>query len=221
MIERHYILQPEEIELVLHHLRDKQTKNGRLNLTIFRLSCCCGLRAGEIIGLNLGDVIVESACPTLTVRKATTKGKHSYGKQRTIPRDLDAGTLADLAHWHRLRTEQTGGDPDAPFVCGQSAGPRVTTMGRRLAEYQVLRRWRTALEPLPQPRRAQLSIHKGRHTFISHTLHAGYDLAEVRDFAGHAQVSTTNLYTHSLSRTSRRPDVFGFASPPQSPDQIR
>ncbi len=41
-----------------------------------------------------------------------------------------------------------------------------------------------------------LSIHCGRHSFVSHSLAGGRTLAEIRDAAGHANVSTTSIYLH-------------------------
>ena len=219
MIARSKILQPEEIEAALEYLRGKQhTKNGRLNLILFRLSCCCGLRASEIVGLNLGDLVVDGPCPTLTVRKECTKGKGSYGKKREIPLDMDEGTLNDIRGWYALRAEQVGGREDAPFVCGQSQGPQQVTMGNRLTRFLVGRRWKTVMQVLSEGRRKQLSIHKGRHTAISYHLAAGYDPVEIRDMAGHAGIGTTNRYSHSVGR-KRLPSVFGFASRGHNPDQ--
>jgi site-specific recombinase XerD len=43
---------------------------------------------------------------------------------------------------------------------------------------------------------ASLTIHHGRHTFISHALAGGRTLAEVRDAAGHSNVSITSVYLH-------------------------
>ena len=45
-------------------------------------------------------------------------------------------------------------------------------------------------------RRQTITIHHGRHTFISHALAGGRTLAEVRDAAGHANVSITSAYLH-------------------------
>jgi len=210
MFDRHKILQPEEIQQVLKGLRRRgHTKNGRLNLVIFRLSCCYGLRACEIIGLNISDLVVEGTCPTLTVRKAVTKGKASYGKKRVIRLDIDSGSLADIREWYEKRTAETV-DPNAPFVCGQSSGPLQKTEGKRLTEDLIALRWRTAIKCLPAGRRKQVSIHGGRHSFVSHALAAGYHLVEVKELAGHANVATTDLYAHALDRTER-PDVFAFA----------
>lgn len=216
MISRHKILQPDEIALVLGKMREKQhTKNGQVDLIVFRLACCCGLRRGEIVALNIGDVIVAGPCPAITIRKQTTKGKGSYGQARTIPLDMDQGTLDDLREWHSARWEATGGQRNEPFVCGVSEGSVLYTRGKRLTEDLVARRWKTALKILKEERRRQLSIHKGRHTFISHSIHAGIPLAEVQEMAGHSQISSTNEYVHSLDQ--RRPrNVFGTPIPPAS-----
>ena len=49
---------------------------------------------------------------------------------------------------------------------------------------------------LGYPRLRTLTIHHGRHTFISHALAGGRTLAEVREAAGHSNVSTTSIYLH-------------------------
>jgi integrase len=58
------------------------------------------------------------------------------------------------------------------------------------------KRFRTARKFLGAARLETLTIHHGRHTFISHALAGGRTLAEVRDAAGHANVSITNGYLH-------------------------
>ena len=45
-------------------------------------------------------------------------------------------------------------------------------------------------------RQAELTIHHGRHSFVSHALAGGRTLAEVRDAAGHANIATTSVYVH-------------------------
>lgn len=44
-----------------------------------------------------------------------------------------------------------------------------------------------------------LTVHHGRHSFVSHALQGGRSLAEVRDAAGHSNVATTSIYTHIAS----------------------
>src|SRR5436853_280022 len=55
---------------------------------------------------------------------------------------------------------------------------------------------RTACKALGLERLRMLTIHRGRHTFISHALAGGRSLAEVRDAAGHCDVSITSCYLH-------------------------
>jgi site-specific recombinase XerD len=54
-----------------------------------------------------------------------------------------------------------------------------------------------------------LTIHHGRHTFISHALAGGRTLAEVRDAAGHANVSITSAYLHVVVEDGDVGSLFG------------
>ena len=54
-----------------------------------------------------------------------------------------------------------------------------------------------------------LTIHHGRHTFISHALAGGRTLAEVRDAAGHSNVSTTSGYLHVAVEDDELGNLFG------------
>jgi integrase len=60
-------------------------------------------------------------------------------------------------------------------------------------------------------RLATLTIHHGRHTFISHALAGGRTLAEVRDDAGHANVSITSSYLHIVVDDEGVGNLFGTA----------
>ena len=60
-------------------------------------------------------------------------------------------------------------------------------------------------------RQREITIHHGRHSFVSHSLAGGRTLAEVRDAAGHANIATTSIYTHiSTDDDGRVGDLFGF-----------
>ena len=69
--------------------------------------------------------------------------------------------------------------------------------------------FRTACRVLGAARLASLTIHNGRHTFISHALTGGRTLAEVRDAAGHSNVSITSGYLHVVVEEGEVGSLFG------------
>ena len=88
-----------------------------------------------------------------------------------IPLWWDAGTLADLATWKadRLGLGAEAADPFlASFLPGRAAKP--------LSRHTLRKRFRTACKVLGAERLASLTIHHGRHTFISHALAGGRTL---------------------------------------------
>jgi integrase/recombinase XerD len=163
------------------------TANARRNLIIVRLACCCGLRVSEIAGLQLDDVVLAGPRPHLRLRRATTKGK----KARCVPLWWDGGTLEDFRAWQAERLQQGAGGHD-PFVCSVQAHLH----GQPLQRHAIRHRFLTACKVLGLARLRSLTIHHGRHTFISHALAGGRTLAEVRAAAGHANVAITSAYLH-------------------------
>ena len=113
-VDRSKILQPDEIHTVLADLRRKARRatNTKMNLTVFRLATCCGLRASEIAGLVLADVQVNSTQPKIRVRREVGKGH----KARKVPLTWDEGTLGDLREWKRFRLEQAPRTMTASFA---------------------------------------------------------------------------------------------------------
>jgi integrase len=185
------ILMRKELAAVLDDLKRKAVRSlsTRLNLVIFRLATCCGVRASEIASLHVSDVRVEGARPHVRIRRGAAKG----GRPRNVPLWWDAGTLADLAAWKR---DKVAANPNAelPFV----ASLRDGRLGIRMSRHTLRKRFRTACKVLGLARLETLTIHHGRHTFISHALAGSRTLAEVRDAAGHANVSITSTYLHVL-----------------------
>jgi integrase len=165
--------------------RCERSRQARLNRVIFRLACCCGLRASEIAGLQLADVHVSETRPYLVVRSQNGKGE----KGRAVPLWWDAGTLEDLTAWKAGRVEQTT-NLRVPFVACQ----KPTRIGQRLSRHTIRRRFLTACKCLGRERLATLTIHHGRHTFISHALAGRRSLAEVKQAAGHSNLITTSVY---------------------------
>jgi integrase len=107
------ILTRRELAAVLAELRRKapRSPSTRLNLVIFRLATCCGLRAGEIAMLHVADVRAELPRPHLRIRVGASKG----GRSRTVPLWWDGGTLADIAEWRSNRI-RSGAEQTLPFV---------------------------------------------------------------------------------------------------------
>ena len=68
--------------------------------------------------------------------------------------------------------------------------------GLPLQRHALRRRFLTACKALGRERLRLLTIHHGRHTFISHALAGGRTLAEVRDAAVHSSVLVTSAYLH-------------------------
>jgi len=177
------ILFRSEITAILRDLqrKGKRSPSTRLNLIVFRLATCCGLRASEIANLRIGDVRVETSRPHIRIRVGAAKG----GRPRTVPLWWDARTLEDLRDWKKDRAGQS----DDPFVA-----PLHST--KRFSRHTLRKRFLTACRSLGPERLAALTIHHGRHTFISHALAGGRTLAEVRDAVGHANISITSAYLH-------------------------
>jgi integrase len=183
------ILTRRELAAVLNDLKRRapRSKNTRLNLALFRLACCCGLRASEIAKLQVGDVRTELARPHIRIRNGAAKG----GRSRMVPLWWDAGTLEDLSAWKNERFAQ-GADVAQPFLASLISGRPIKSFSR----HTLRKRFRTACKALGAARLESLTIHHGRHTFISHALAGGRSLAEVRDAAGHCNVSITSGYLH-------------------------
>ena len=193
------ILSMDEIRRVVQDLRSRATRDiqARRGLAIFRLSCCCGLRAKEIVGLSLKDFFLFGPKPYIWVDKSITKGENGKKKSRKVPLWWDSGTKDDLTAWYNERCSDAGAE--VPYIC--------TTYNhafQRLEPHDVGKLWTTCIRVLGQ--RASLSIHCGRHSFCSHALDQGRSLAEVRDAAGHSDISTTSIYLHAIDRTL--PDMF-------------
>jgi integrase len=183
------ILTRRELAKVLADSAAKALKsqNSLRNLIIVRLACCCGLRVSEIAGLQLADVIVDVPRPYLRLRGETTKGH----KPRRVPLWWDSGTLADLKIWKQKRLAVKAASHD-PFICSVQAHRN----GQPLQRHAIRRRFLSACKVLGLARLKTLTIHHGRHTFISHALAGGRTLAEVRNAAGHASVAITSVYLH-------------------------
>jgi integrase/recombinase XerD len=182
------ILTRRELAAVLADLsKAPRSRQTWANLILVRLACCCGLRVSEIAGLQVADVRTEVSRPHLRIRRGASKG----GRPRMVPLWWDSGTLDDLKRWKEALLK-LGAQPDQPFLASVRSGATSEPLSR----HTLRKRFQTACKVLGLERLVMLTIHHGRHTFISHALAGSRTLAEVRDAAGHANVSITSAYLH-------------------------
>jgi integrase len=196
-LDKTRILSQAEVANVVADLkRRRRSLNTRQNLIVFRLSACCGLRVSEIAGLRLCDVDANTVHPRILIREASAK----RWRPRIVPLWWDWETLADLDAWKQERI-RSGAQLGDPLVCSQHKDTRGKTLSLRNLQH----RWMVAIKVLGRDRVKRLSIHKGRHSFCFHALAAGRTITEVRDAAGHAKMTTTYVYLHSLNGDARQP----------------
>ncbi len=125
----------------------------------------------------------------------------------------DRATLDDLTAWKQERQNQ-GAKASDWFVCSQSTGTAGLQLDRRNARNRFL----VGCRVLGADRQHELTIHHGRHSFVSHALAGGRSLAEVRDAAGHASIATTSVYTHvATDDDGAVGDLFEFESVAATP----
>ena len=141
---------------------------------ILELLYSSGLRLAELTDLDLGDVDMQDA----TVR-VTGKGN----KDRVVP--VGSRALQALTRWHKSRAAMAGPDEPALFVSN-----RGTRLSRRSVQARV-DHWarRQGIDSKVYP-------HLFRHSFATHLLESSHDLRGVQELLGHANISTTQVYTH-------------------------
>jgi integrase/recombinase XerD len=185
-----HVLTRGEIDRLLAQPRGAEPAALR-DRALLELMYACGLRASEAIGLELTDVDLEE-------RVLRARGKGS--KERVVP----IGQAAVRA----LRTYLERGRPGLVKGASESRlfvnfrGGALTRQGL----YKIVRR-HAATAGLAD----RMSPHTLRHTFATHLLAGGCDLRSVQEMLGHADVSTTQLYTHLSSQ--RLKDVYFRAHP--------
>jgi integrase len=205
-IDPSQVLTRREMQVVLDALHSgaKNSRQTRLNLILFRLAACCGLRVSEISGLKLADVKLEESRPYIKIQRGASKG----GKSRIVPLWWDAGTLKDITDWKADRVSAGAGEGDWFLVSPRSGRETI-----RYSRHTLRRRFKTACKALGLDRVRSITIHHGRHTFISHALAGGRTLAEVRDAAGHANVTITSAYLHVVVEDEEVGNLFGATKP--------
>ena len=142
----------------------------------------CGLRVGELIGLDVAASATARGWLDLPAAEAHVLGKG--GKRRSVP--VGRAALAAVQRWLDLRLQ---GLPAASAPAALFTGRRGTRLTAQ-AVWQRLRR-RSLQAGLATP----VHPHVLRHSFASHVLQSSGDLRAVQELLGHASIATTQVYT--------------------------
>ncbi len=133
-----------------------------------------GLRLAELVDLNVRDV---------SVRKGDLRVIGKGEKERIVPFSGMAKTW--VMNWLKVRNQLLKGPEDALFI--SKLGQRIShrSVQKRMAEWGQKQSVNSHINP-----------HKLRHSFATHMLESSGDLRAVQELLGHADLSTTQIYTH-------------------------
>jgi len=180
------LMSEQDVEALLN-APDTTATTGLRDRTMLELLYATGLRVSELVRLQLAHV--DRAAGLLRV---VGKGD----KERLAPYGEEAARW--LQDWLQRRPDQ----PASPFLFPGRAGKAMSRQNfwLRLKQYAVL----ANISPMPSP-------HTLRHAFATHLLNHGADLRAVQMLLGHANVTTTEIYTH-VSR-ARLHDLVNHSHP--------
>jgi len=174
------VLSIEEIEALIGAPNVAKPQGGR-DVAMFELLYGAGMRISELIALNLEDV-------HLTMGFVRVFGKG--GKERIIP--LGKGAVhACEKYLNGARGQLQGKYPKTEAFFISQRGKRLTRQG-----FWKLMKEHAAKANITK----EMSPHILRHSFATHLIENGADLRAVQEMLGHADISTTQIYTH-ISKT--------------------
>ncbi len=170
------VLEVHEIDAILETVNTDKPL-GMRDRSIISLLYACGLRVSELISLRLTSIML----PEKLIR---VLGKGS--KERVVP----IGQLAidDLdTYIYNGRPKLARKGKNAGEIYLNARGGFLSRMGI----WNILRRWSVAAGI-----NKEISPHTLRHSFATHLLEGGADLRAVQEMLGHADITTTQIYTH-------------------------
>ncbi len=172
-------LETEEVDRLLA-ATDSANPEGVRNKAMLELLYATGLRVSELVGLELGRCDLEIGC-------VVVMGKGS--KERVVPMGLPA-KAAIMTYLERARPLLLGPRrSDAMFVTRQ--GHPMTRQGY----WKIVKKTARSAAILKE-----ISPHTLRHSFATHLVQNSADLRVVQEMLGHADISTTEIYTHVAKR---------------------
>jgi len=174
----------EQVRRLLEQPTKRDTLEARRDSAMLQLLYASGMRVSELTSLNMGDVDIADG----SVR---CFGKGS--KERIVPiHPRAAGAIKEYVEVVRPRLLR---DDNEQALFLNKRGDRLTRQGlwQKLKEYAKQAGLGKSITP-----------HTLRHSFATHMLSGGADLRYVQEMLGHANISTTQIYTHLTSEHVRR-----------------
>jgi site-specific recombinase XerD len=171
------VLKPTEVEALLERIPAGSSLELR-DRALLELAYACGLRAEELVSLDVDSVDFDS-------ESVRVEGKG--GKTRIVP----VGEHALQALGRYLQRGRPALD------VGEDSALLLSKSGRRLSTSDVRRRmriWSRRAAPR-SPALIDAHPHALRHSFATHLLEGGADLRAIQELLGHATISTTQVYT--------------------------
>jgi integrase/recombinase XerC len=167
-------LEPDQVNQLLNH--PSVTALMARDLAIAELLYSAGLRLSELVGANLNDLDRNE-------KVITVIGKGQ--KTRVVP--VGGPALTALAEWMKYR-------PMGKEALGYDSPLFVTQRGKRMSPRAVQDRLRQLA--IKHGMTQRVHPHVLRHAFASHLLESSGDLRAVQELLGHANIATTQIYTH-------------------------
>lgn len=166
-------LSPQEITRIIDKI-DVSTELGKRNRGILEVLYGCGLRLSELINLKIGDIEFDAGFVRIT-------GKGN--KQRLVP----IGSFALEAVQAYLNASETG---------RQASRPETLFLNHRGKRFSRVGVWKIVGKAVRSAGITKgVTPHTFRHSFATHLIEGGADLRVVQEMLGHADISTTEIYT--------------------------
>lgn len=179
------VLSVKDVEELLSS-PDEDTPLGKRDKAMLEVLYACGLRVTELVSLRTSDLNLE-------VGYLKSFGKGS--KERLVPLGAKAQKALREYLGHARPVFLKGKSSHDLFISRR--GARMTRQGF----WKIIKAY-----ALKANIRAHVSPHTLRHAFATHLLERGADLRSVQQMLGHADISTTQIYTHILQQQMR--DIF-------------
>jgi len=180
-------ISPAEIERLLQAPAGQTGAKAQRDMALLEMLYASGMRVTELVSLNVGDIDFVGKKSQVRV-----KGKRTNAKEREIP--IIGTALKVLQDYIENGREQLLQDPNEAAVFLNNRGQRLTRQGLWL----IIKHYVDSVDIS-----AEVTPHTLRHSFAAHKLSQGKSLQDIQKLLGHANISTTQVYTH-LSQESEK-----------------